>query len=116
MAVNYERVGDVIILRPEGDLDLGAVDEFRRTAERALEEGRCRKLLVNLKGVSFIDSSGLGVILGRYKKISQLQGEMAFAQAPAKLKPVLELSGLLKIIPLYDSEKKALERMVRHGA
>ncbi|MCL4426600.1 MAG: anti-sigma factor antagonist [Firmicutes bacterium] len=111
MPLVYERFGDILVLRPQGDLDLGAVEEFRRVAERALDENKCRKLLINLKGVTFIDSSGLGVILGRYKRISLLGGQMAFTQVPLKVKPILELSGLLKIIPFYDTEKKALERM-----
>ncbi len=97
-----------VILRLEGELDLGTAETFRRAAEEALERHGSYRLVLNLAGVSFIDSSGLGAILGRYRRIAQRQGRMALVAPPENVRAMLELSGVFKVIPIYDSEQKAL--------
>ncbi len=66
MLVEEEFTRGHVILRLNGELDLDSADEFRRRAEDALERHGSRRLIVNMRKVSFIDSSGLGAILGRY--------------------------------------------------
>lgn len=83
--------------------------EFRQKVDNALETSGVQNVVFNLQGVNFIDSSGLGVLLGRYKKISSLGGVMSAAQIQPQVSQIFELSGLLKIIKLYHSEKEALE-------
>ncbi|MNW65584.1 Anti-sigma F factor antagonist [compost metagenome] len=55
-----------------------------------------------------MDSSGLGVILGRYKLIRSKGGKMVVCDATAPVQRLLEMSGLFKIMPLYDDESAAL--------
>jgi stage II sporulation protein AA (anti-sigma F factor antagonist) len=62
-----------------------------------------------MQGVTFIDSSGLGVILGRYKRITQLGGTMTTVSLEPQVQRIFELAGLLKILTIYESEQKALE-------
>jgi len=111
MRLETELVNGVLVVRPEGELDLGSADLFRDHVDRALARGRVRGVVLNLSGVTFIDSSGLGAVLGRYRRVRQEGMAMAMAAAPAKLQPVLELSGLLKIMPLYSSEKEAVVKL-----
>lgn len=58
-----------------------------------------------------MDSSGLGVILGRYKQIKQKNGEMIVCAISPAVKRLFELSGLFKIIRLDESEQYALHRL-----
>ncbi len=106
--IEVGEVGHFLVFRLGGEFDLLAAGEFRRLAEIALTEGRHRNLCVNLSEVSFIDSSGLGAILGRYKRISQIEGRMTLVGASEGVRNILELSGVLKIIPLYGSEHQAV--------
>lgn len=86
-------------------------DEFRQVVDTNLEEKGVKHILFNLDAVKFIDSSGLGVILGRYKKVTALGGTVMVAQIQPQVLQIFELSGLLKIIKLYNSEAEALEAL-----
>jgi stage II sporulation protein AA (anti-sigma F factor antagonist) len=101
----------VLIIRLEGELDMHSADEFRSTADRALDASGAAKMLLSLKGVSFIDSSGLGVILGRYKRISMLGGTLLVANVQPQVEKILELAGLSNIVRVYKSETEALESL-----
>jgi len=99
----------VLIVRVEGELDMHVADEFRQMVDRALLASGVKHILFNLEAVKFIDSSGLGVILGRYKKISTAGGKVLVAHIQPQVAQIFELSGLLRIIELYNSEAEALE-------
>lgn len=100
----------VLLVRIEGEFDMHGADEFRRQVDNALDVSGVRNILLNLENVSFIDSSGLGVILGRYKRISLAGGQMMAAHVQPQVARILELSGLFRIIGLYDTETEALNR------
>lgn len=99
----------VLIVRVEGELDMHVADKFRHIVDNALETSGVQHILFNLEAVKFIDSSGLGVILGRYKKINAIGGKVLATNIQPQVLQIFELSGLLKIIKLYDSEAEALE-------
>lgn len=108
MRIEQEVCDGGLIVKLNGELDVASADAFRNAADRALAASGSRRLFLNLEGVTFIDSSGLGAILGRYRRISQLDGRMGIIGAAPQVRTILELSGILKIIPLYDSEGQAL--------
>ncbi|MEN6412538.1 MAG: anti-sigma F factor antagonist [Veillonellales bacterium] len=98
----------VLIVRVEGELDMHSADEFRRTVDQNLDTSGAKNILLSLAGVTFIDSSGLGVILGRYKRISLRGGQILAAHIQPQVAKIFELSGLFKIMKLYPSETEAL--------
>jgi stage II sporulation protein AA (anti-sigma F factor antagonist) len=101
----------VLIVRLEGELDMHVADEFRRKVDNAIDSSGSRNLLLNLKGVGFIDSSGLGVILGRYKKIAALGGKVLITGARPTVARLLEYSGVRKIVKIWPTELAALENI-----
>lgn len=104
-------VGNTLVARPAGDLDVHTAPSFITSIDDRLGEPGVSNLLICMKKVSFIDSSGLGALLGRYQRISELGGHMVLAGAPARIRPILDLSGVLQVIPLFENEKKALEML-----
>ncbi|PKM80119.1 MAG: anti-sigma F factor antagonist [Firmicutes bacterium HGW-Firmicutes-14] len=98
-----------LIIRVCGELDMVVADEFRREVDTMMEKNSSDNIVLNLGGVNFIDSSGLGVILGRYKRITMRGGKMAVVGAPGQVKRILELSGILGIAGAYETENEALE-------
>ncbi|WP_418792410.1 STAS domain-containing protein [Phosphitispora sp. TUW77] len=100
-----------LILRVCGELDMLVADDFRRKVEILMENYCSNNLVLNLSGVNFIDSSGLGAILGRYKNITLCGGKVAIVGAPPQVKRILELSGILRITSEFDTENEALEAM-----
>ncbi|SDF25287.1 anti-sigma F factor antagonist [Sporolituus thermophilus] len=98
-----------LIVRISGELDMHVADEFRRQVDNALDATGLKNILLSFENVTFIDSSGLGVILGRYKRISASGGKMLAACLQPQVAKIFELAGLLNIIRTYDSETEALE-------
>ncbi|HBT20474.1 MAG TPA: anti-sigma F factor antagonist [Peptococcaceae bacterium] len=108
MKIQVEKLKDTLFLRLKGEFDMLTADEFRSAVDDHFDGKRVKNLILDISKVSFIDSSGLGAILARYKKIKQLNGNMVIVGAKPQVKRVLELSGVVKIIEVYDDEKSAL--------
>lgn len=104
MHMQQQLHGSDLIVRLEGELDLVAAEEFRRRVDQVLEHWEPAALYLDVRGVTFIDSSGLGAILGRYKRITQRQGRMVIVGAQPPVRHILELTGFPKIIPLLESD------------
>ena len=102
---------DVLCIRLDGELDHHSAEELRKLASKAIEEDDIRHIVLNLERLTFMDSSGLGVILGRYKQIKQLHGEMVVCAISPAIERLFDLSGLFKIIRLEQTEQFALQRL-----
>lgn len=113
MSLNIEMMikHDVLCIRLDGELDHHTAEELRELASTAIEEKDIRHIVLNLEQLSFMDSSGLGVILGRYKQIKQLHGEMVVCAVSPAIRRLLDMSGLFKIIRLEQTEEFALQRL-----
>jgi len=94
-----------LIVKISGDLDLVVAKEFRETADKFLMDRPLKNLILDLADVQFIDSSGLGAILGRYKIIQQRGGKMSIWGAKTSVYRILDLSGIMKIIPVFKTEE-----------
>lgn len=99
----------MLLARVEGELDLSTAAAFRETIDRYLE-GRdgAKHLVLNMSGMTFVDSSGLGAILGRYRRITERGGRLVAADVPAQIARLLALSGLQKVIATFATEGEAL--------
>ena len=100
---------DTLIVRVLGDLDLVSADEIREKLDNSLEETRAQNLLLDLSKITFMDSSGLGVILGRYRQIKEGRGQMIIYGIKPSLKKILEISGIMSLMPVCNTEKEAWE-------
>ncbi|HAG10872.1 MAG TPA: anti-sigma F factor antagonist [Desulfotomaculum sp.] len=111
MSLDVEINQDTLLVRLEGELDLGVTDFLRNSLEGMLDQSKTKHLVINLRNVTFIDSSGLGVILGRYNRVSAQGGQVLLVGAQPQVRRVLALSGLLTIMKEYSSEEAALSRV-----
>ncbi|MFT9847442.1 anti-sigma F factor antagonist [Aneurinibacillus sp. REN35] len=108
LRVDMETVHDVLIVRLEGELDHHTADMLRKEMEQRLAEGRIQHILLSMADLHFMDSSGLGVILGRYKQIAARGGDMVVCSINPVIYRLFELSGLFKILKIKESEQEAL--------
>jgi len=108
LPLRFEVSRETLIVRVDGEMDLNSADTFRHEIDKKLDELRPINLLIDLGGVTFIDSSGLGVILGRYKRVAQRGGRMAITKAQPTVRRILELSGLMRVMGIYRDELGAL--------
>ncbi|MDI6871608.1 MAG: anti-sigma F factor antagonist [Bacillota bacterium] len=110
MRIETKRLGRALVVRCFGELDLASAAEFRQVVDAKLAEWEgVRQIVLNLGQVTFVDSSGLGAILGRYKRIQQREGRMVLVEVPPNLRRLLEFSGIFKLIPTRASEEEALK-------
>jgi stage II sporulation protein AA (anti-sigma F factor antagonist) len=107
--VELEVAGEVLVARLFGEIDLRVADDLRRTLEQALDHFPVRHLVFDFEGVSFIDSTGLGVILGRYKRLANAGGRLGVTGLGLPVRRVLELSGILRVAREFGSRAEALE-------
>ncbi|WP_045573407.1 anti-sigma F factor antagonist [Desulfosporosinus sp. I2] len=98
-----------LILRLDGELDMSTANMLRQTIDGEIDKRGIRTVILNLQNVQFVDSSGLGVILGRYKKLLPLGGKLKITNVPPHIYKIMELSGLPKIINFYLDEAHAYE-------
>ncbi|GAE36752.1 anti-sigma F factor antagonist [Halalkalibacter akibai] len=111
LRIDLEQKGSVLLVRLEGELDHHTAEELRGQVEQILANGSVKHIVLNLELLSFMDSSGLGVILGRYKQVKANGGEMVVCAISSSVKRLFEMSGLFKIIRLEDSEQFALQTL-----
>lgn len=111
--VHSELVGNVLLVSVAGELDLETAPRLRTLVDARLAHTGARHLLLDMAGVSFLDSSGLGAILGRYRTVSGAGGSMGIAGARTGVKRVLKLSGVAQIIRMYASRDTGLRALTR---
>jgi stage II sporulation protein AA (anti-sigma F factor antagonist) len=102
---------EVLVVRLAGELDHHTAEQLREQVETVMASQKVRHMLLNLKDLSFMDSSGLGVILGRYKQVSQKSGQMIVCAISPSIYRLFELSGMFKILKVVDSEDQAMSQL-----
>lgn len=106
--LELKRNGHVLTVVVSGELDLSTSPDFRHRIGDELEQNQgIQHLIFDFKDTSFIDSSGLGAILGRYRTIAQRDGKVSAVNVPPHLVRLFELSGLLKVMTIYPSLEEA---------
>jgi stage II sporulation protein AA (anti-sigma F factor antagonist) len=108
LEIRSEKAGDVLVVEVSGELDLDTSREFRSRVDAEIDRHGTRDLVLDFSGVGFVDSSGLGALLGRYKKVSERGGRVALTAFTPHVGRLLELSGVMRIIRTYPSPGEAL--------
>lgn len=109
MAVVIKKSGAALVVHLGGELDLHTAGPFREVVSDALaQDPKLRHLVLMMDNVTFIDSSGIGAILGRYREVREKGGHVAAVGLQTPVKKVFDLSGISRVISLYDSEGQAL--------
>lgn len=109
--VDLEMIRNVLCVRLSGELDDHTADYVRERVSRTIDRNHVKYLVLNFEHVSFMDSSGIGVVLGRYKQIKQRNGKMIICAVPPAIKRLFSMSGILKLVDIMESEEEALEKM-----
>src|ERR671929_1142739 len=108
--IKERQAGDVTVLDMEGRITIGEGSVALRSAiRRLLEEGK-KKILLNLAGVGYIDSSGIGELVSSYTAINKEQGQLKLLNLTQKLQDLLAITKLLTVFDVYESEEEALSK------
>jgi len=92
-----------------GEIDHHSAESLRDQVDRAFEQSNCRHIIFNFSRVTFMDSSGIGMIIGRYKNAEKRGGKLAIAGMNDDMNRLFMISGLSKIVTRKTTMQEALQ-------
>ena len=104
--VSYEEHGDALVVRIGGEIDHHGAVSVRTGIDDVLAAQRPPRVFLELSGVSFMDSSGLGLMMGRYALVKRYGGKMAVLNPSPAVVKMMNLAGMERMIPIRTSRKK----------
>jgi anti-sigma B factor antagonist len=111
LQLDVEHENGYTVITPRGDLDLATVRDLRAAIHQLLQDGHLH-LVLDLEQVAFIDSSGLGVLIGARRKTFARHGSFALVCDNDRVMRLLELTSLDKVFTIHDSVDDATARSV----
>jgi anti-sigma B factor antagonist len=109
MQIEERLVGEVMVLDLKGKMTLGEGDELLKDKINSLVSQGRKKLLLNLEGVPYIDSAGLGEIVRTYTTVSRQGGKLKLLNLTKRIQDLLAITKLLTVFETYDSEDEAIK-------
>ncbi|MCI5790543.1 MAG: anti-sigma factor antagonist [Clostridiales bacterium] len=100
MKVSAKINRDNLYIFLEGEIDQSVAGELRVKLDDYLNSVKVKNVILNMKELTFMDSTGVGLIMGRYKKLKQNNVSMFINEPNKQIDKVLKVSGLYSIIPL----------------
>lgn len=95
-----------LTLKITEEIDEHTTEKLRRKIDNEITRFLPRKVIFDFGNVSFMDSAGIGMLLGRYKVIKMLGGQLALVNVNKQIERIFEISGILKIIPLIKNNEE----------
>src|SRR5688572_8588448 len=99
--------GSWAVLAVAGEVDVATVPRLREQLHSLVAQGQ-HHIVVDLEAVDFLDSTGLGVLVGALKRVRTNGGELALVCTQSRIRKVFEVTGLTKVFSLYDSVDEAV--------
>lgn len=109
--VTYEITENCLVIGLGKELDHHLAVSIREKSDRMIQKNHIKHIVFDFENTSFMDSSGIGVIMGRYKKVIFTGGKVAVTNVGASIDRIFHISGLYKIIEKYESNQEALENL-----
>lgn len=111
MQVKFSRKGKTLIAKISGELDHHSTEYFRQKIDSELLKAENKNLIMDLNLTGFMDSSGIGLIIGRYKKVLSINGKTAIVVNNSRITRILGLSGLGKLVKMFESLDDAVKAL-----
>ena len=100
MLVNYNEKIRTLTINFDGEIDHHSCSEIAVIADNAIKKYLPQKLIFDFKNVNFMDSAGIGMVIGRYKQLMRFGGKAEIVNINDNIKRIFSMVGIFKIIPL----------------
>jgi anti-sigma B factor antagonist len=107
MDIQVSQTSGVSLVVLQGDLDMGTADQVKRTLMELVQKGQS-KLVVDLAGVSYIDSSGLGALVAAMKQARGVGGNLKLCGLQDDVRSIFEMTRLIKVIAVHSDRQEAV--------
>ena len=105
MGVQLQMKQGEIIALLDGEIDHHGARELREEVDAAAQRTKPRLLTLDFSGVQFMDSSGVGLIMGRYRMMSEWGGEVCVANLPPRLEKLVSLAGIRELCTVISGKE-----------
>lgn len=106
-----ETLDNNLIVKLKGELDHHTSEELRKKIDKHFNGANLTNIIMDLNELTFMDSSGIGLIMGRYRNAIDKRGKLIIACENESIKKILDMTGLLKIINLYPRLDTAINNI-----
>ena len=100
MNITYKKEDKTLLMEITEEIDHHFAENIRREADNEITRFMPRKAIFDFSNVSFMDSAGIGMIMGRYKMMKMLGGSLEMTNVNKSVRKIFEMSGITKIIPI----------------
>ncbi len=98
---------NIMFVRLKGDMDEDNLSDLRDKLSKMIDDYGVYHLVLNLERLTFLDSSGIGLIIGRYHQLKKKGGDVTLCNVNDRVERIIKLSGLLRICKIRDTEETA---------
>ena len=109
MNITGSTINNILIVSLDGEIDHSTAGNIKDKINEGISKHKINKLIIDFSMVSFMDSSGIGMIIGRYKELSLLKGEVVLCSVNKYIEKILNLSGIYKIIQIFKTQDEAIK-------
>jgi anti-sigma B factor antagonist len=106
LGLDVSNVGDHAVVEVKGEIDVYTAPKLREKLIELVSEGSYN-VVVNLEGVDFLDSTGLGVLVGALKRVKAHDGSLSLVCTQDKILKIFKITGLTKVFPIHPSVEEA---------
>lgn len=96
--LEHTRQKDTLYVKLKGELDHFSAQQIREELDALIADERVHRLVLDLEGLTFMDSSGVGVLIGRYRALLRRKGVVALKNVHPQVDKILYLSGIYQVI------------------
>ncbi len=107
MSVGFKTLNNCLIVEIDGEIDHHFVDNVKKSIDSQAVQKGYSNIIFDFKNVDFMDSAGIGMIIGRYKFTKKNGGITSVACLSDNLKRIMMVSGLYRIIKIYNTVEEA---------
>lgn len=108
MGIAFDFAGNVLLVKIDGDLDHHVADGLRESVDRTFLDKKMRHIAFDFSNITMMDSSGIGFVMGRYKRASELGGKTVLIGSNSYVKRVLGMAGVFSIVKNCSDLQEAL--------
>lgn len=111
MKIECKKINRSLVVKMIGEIDHHYAEFIRDKIDREYIKQSCYNIILNFEEVNFMDSSGIGMIIGRYKLVNEKNGKVCAFGLKDNAKRIFDMSGLNKLIGCYQTEEEAIKSL-----
>ncbi|WP_308415404.1 STAS domain-containing protein [Sporanaerobium hydrogeniformans] len=111
MKIDFLVADRTLVVILQGEVDHHTCVQIRQQVDHEYQKKRARNLVFDLEKVKFMDSAGIGMLMGRYRNVAICGGSIALINVRPETAQLIEISGVNRLMKIYASKEQALEAL-----